>query len=299
MSKKVIEYTIEYHGYRLSVLNVGATITEYSLDGHNVCLSYFNNDDYLKNELYAGAIVGRSSGRIKDGKFGAWDLPKNYLKHHNHHGNDLHVALYDVEVEANVITLTLNDPEGDYPGNAEIKVVYTLTKDGLVQEISATADKPTLFNFTNHSYFRLGDSVLNDNLQIDSNYYAHLDEQMFCLEDKLVDNTSFDFRNTKKIKTAFDQEDNGQFAITKFIDHPFKLEGSLVYSNDKYSLKIDTTSSYVVIYAGNYVGDCQTKLKAIDASDYAGICFETQERPGYTDPSQDFYSKTSYTLKQI
>lgn len=299
MNKEIIEYTITHNDYCLKVLNIGATITEYSLGGHNVCLSYDTIDGYRTNELYAGAIVGRSAGRIQNAKFGNWDLPHNYLEKHNHHGNDLHLAFYQVEVMGNKIELTVDDPEGDYPGDAKIKVVYTLDDDGLTQEIYASSDKPTLFNFTNHTYFKLSnDLVLDDYLQIDCTKYTHLNDEMFSLEDKDVANTAFDFRESKQIKAALNQDDNGQFAITKFIDHPFKLDGKLVYENANYQLTIATTSSYVVIYAGNYIGDCKTKLKGMQPRDYSAICFETQERPGYTQPSDNYYSKTTFTLER-
>lgn len=301
MDNKIIEYTIEYGGYKLKVLNIGATITEYSLDGHNISLSYSNIESYRNNELYAGCIVGRTAGRIKGGSVGGWQLPKNYHQHHNHHGSGLHLEFYEVELKENSIELSLEDSEGDYPGNAVVKVVYTLDENGLTQEIIAKSDKPTLFNFTNHSYFNLelGKSVLKHNLQIECKQYAHLDNEMFVIENKDVLGTAFDFRTKRTIGSSFDLEDKGQFKRTKFIDHPFKLNGKLVYSNTDYQLEVTTDSDYVVIYAANYLGDCQSKLAGYQAEDYGAICFETQKLPGDINLVSDFYSKTNYKLTKV
>lgn len=301
MNKEIVEYTIEHKGYRLKVLNIGATITEYSLDGHNICLSYSDIEAYRNNELYAGSIVGRTAGRIKNGCVGDWQLPKNYLETNNHHGNDLHIAFYDVQVGIDNVELTLIDPEGDYPGNAEIKVKYTLTDNGLIQEITANSDKPTLFNFTNHSYFNLdlGSTVLEHKLQIEGELYGHLDEQMFVSSLEPAKATAFDFNSMRTIGSSNELDDRGQFAITKFIDHPFKVDGSVVYANDQYQLTVKTSNDYVVIYAGNYLGDCQSALQCGEPLDYGAICFETQKIPGDTQLVTNYYSQTSYQLSRV
>ncbi len=301
MDNVIKEYSIRYKGYKLKVLNIGATITEYSLDGHNICLSYDNLDDYRQNELYAGCIVGRTAGRIKNGCVGEWELPKNYHDVHNHHGNGMHLSFYDVKVYSQSIELTTTDAEGDYPGNAKIKVTYSLGDDGLTQEIIAISDKPTLFNFTNHSYFNLdlGSSVLDHYLKIDAANYAHLDSEKFVDSVHPVLSTAFDFKEKKQIKNSFTEDDKEQFNITKFIDHPFQLNGLVTYSNNDYSLDISTDSDYVVIYTANYLGDCKSPLKGIKAKDYGAICFETQKIPGDINLVTEFSFKTNYKLTKI
>lgn len=301
MCKQIKEYTISASGYKLKVLNIGATITEYSLNGHNIVMSYEELEDYRTNELYAGCVVGRTAGRIPNAKVGDWNLPQNYHEVHNHHGNDLHLAFYDVTVSDNKVELTLTDLEGAYPGDAKIKVIYSLDENGLTQEIIANSNKPTLFNFTNHSYFNLniGSKVLNHKLQIDCDQYVHLDQDMFCEEHKDVTNTAFDFRLEREIGSSFKLMDNGQFARTKFIDHPFKLVGSCAYSNADYKLEVNTDCDYVVVYAANYMSECEVKLRGSSSIDYGGICFETQKIPGDIKLVDDFYAKTNYKLLKL
>ncbi len=297
MNKEIIEYTINHNGYQLTVLNIGATIVEYSLNGHNICLSYADYEDYRTNEIYMGSIIGRTAGRTRNRKEMALQLPQNYESEHNLHGNDLHLAFYEVQVNGNQIHLTLEDPEGIFPGNAQIEVIYQLTDTGLVQEIIAHSDKPTLFNFTNHSYFNLdfNKTVLEQQLQMDAYYYSHLDKQMFVVVDKPVLRTAFDFRKPKLISSAM-EKGNDQFKVTKFIDHPFKLTGPIEFSSDNHKLVITSTSDYVVVYAGNYIGDLSSELANCEKEDYKAICFETQKRPGNITLTQDYYMKTSYQL---
>ncbi len=293
-------YEISNYGYTIKVLDIGASLYEYSLNGHNIIQKYEDLDNYKDNPLYMSCIVGRTAGRIKGGKYKDYELLKNYKEVHNHHGNDLHLKRYDVSIKDNKIICKLFDPEGIYPGNAYILVTYYLTKDGLVSEIKANSDKQTLFNFTNHTYFNLeiGNQVLDHTLKIDANYYAHLDNDMFV--DKLmeVSDSAFDFRVDKKIGSGFNEDDNKQFDITRYIDHPFKLSGDILYQSNKHSLNIKTSSDYVVIYTANFMQDNPYELKDCEKQNYNSICFECQKIPGDLTGVYDFYQKTSYILKE-
>ena len=52
---------------------------------------------------------------------------------------------------------TSPDGEMGFPGTVTAEVKYTLTARGeLLQEFTATTDRPTPFNMAQHSYFNLG-----------------------------------------------------------------------------------------------------------------------------------------------
>ncbi|MFV0246604.1 MAG: hypothetical protein ACK5HS_01535 [Mycoplasmatales bacterium] len=301
MTNKIEEYTITFKDYKVRVLNIGASVIEYSYNGHNIVLNYENLESYYDNDIYLGSIIGRTAGRIKDTNINGYNIPNNYLNTSNIHGNNIHHKIFSVtKTSDNTLECILNDNEGDFPGNALIKVIYTLTEDGLSLEINASSDKETLLNLTNHMYFNLNPTsdIMNHTLKIDSDYYSHLDENMFALDDRQVEGTSFDFRNPRQIFTSFDLPDNDQFNITKFIDHPFKLNGNIVYQNNKYKLEVESNSDYVIVYTGNYISNTKHKINYGASKDYYGICFETQKKPGNIEPVDNYYLKTMYKLSK-
>lgn len=294
----IVEYTITNGDMELSVLNVGAVITEFSKAGKNIVLRFEDYNSYLDNSTYLGSIVGRSAGRIRDAKIEDWNIPVNFNNKHNLHGNDLHYKFYDVKVSDNSIELSLEDPEGDFPGNATIKVIYTLTETSLIQEIYGNSDKPTIFNMTNHAYFSLDSnkSILDHSLKIEADRVHELDEDLLPVGDINVGGTAFDFNDSRVIGDSFKQG-HDQFKYSKYIDHPYKLNGDVELSCGDSKLSITTNQPYLIAYLGNYLGDETNKLSNNQNKDYQSICLETQKKPGDTELVTDYYSKTEYVLR--
>lgn len=60
------------------------------------------------------------------------------------------------------MTFSLTSIDGDegYPGNLNIQVTYGLNDDNEIHfNVTATTDKATIINITNHSYFNLAGQV--------------------------------------------------------------------------------------------------------------------------------------------
>jgi aldose 1-epimerase len=207
----------------------------------DVVLGYDTLEGYLTNSPYFGALIGRYGNRIANGKFTLNDV--NYTLATNNGPNALHGGRkgFDKKVwRAKVIrsdagpalelTYRSKDGEEGYPGNLKVKAVYTLMPDnGLRLEFTATTDKDTVLNLTQHSYFNLagqGD-VLGHKVFIDADTFTPVDETLIPTgELRPVDETPFDFRQPTAIGARIQQDDK-QLKFGNGYDHNFVLRHPL------------------------------------------------------------------------
>ncbi|MDI6936586.1 galactose-1-epimerase, partial [Serratia sp. Se-PFBMAAmG] len=118
--------------------------------------------DYLHQDAYLGATVGRYANRIASAEL----KPLNLLLAANQGAHQLHggpdgfdkrrwqiVSQSETEVH-----YRLDSPDGDqgFPGNLIADVVYHLDDDNCLSiRYEAQTDKPCPVNLTNHAYFNL------------------------------------------------------------------------------------------------------------------------------------------------
>ena len=177
------------HGMKAKVITYGAILTELDVpdrDGKmgDVVLGFDDLKGYLGGHPYFGATVGRVANRIAKGKFTLDG--KEYKLATNNGPNALHggekgfdkVVWKAEPVEtkdgAAAVKFTYISPDGEegYPGTLTVTVTYTLTDENALRlDYTATTDKATPVNLTNHSYFNLagpgsGD-ILGHELMID------------------------------------------------------------------------------------------------------------------------------------
>jgi aldose 1-epimerase len=169
--------------------------------------------DFLQRyrNAYEGATIGRFANRIANATFTIDGI--QYRATSNLHGGrrGFHTVLwkgaeFQNDNEAGVkMTYLSKDGEEGYPGNLKCTVTFTLTNENELKiNYEATTDKPTVVNFTNHSYFNLAGAgsgqVMNHVIYINADKYTPFDRsQIPTGEISPVKGTPLDFTEPNTI----------------------------------------------------------------------------------------------------
>ena len=147
----------------------------------DVVLGFDDFKGYLIPPPYFGAIVGRYGNRIAHARFTLdgieYKLAKNDGDNTLHGGNrGFDKVLWKAKpINGHTLQLTYLSKDGEegYPGNLSVTVTYTLTDHNELKiDYTATTDKDTVLNLTNHSYFNLAGEGKGDILANRLTLYA-------------------------------------------------------------------------------------------------------------------------------
>ena len=328
-------YTLKNkHGMTVRITDFGGRIVSLEVpdrDGNfrDVVHGFDNLEDYLPEHHQGdfGAVIGRYANRlgfgriVVDGK--TIQLPQNNGPHCLHGGPDgWQYRLYRVEESTpNTLVLTLVSKDGDngFPGEVQVRVVYTLTDDNVLDiHYSATTNATTVINMTNHSYFNLnGDgrtSILNHLLTIDADRFTPIDDTYRPTgEIGGVENTPFDFRKAKTVGRDLDLSIE-QLRNGNGYDHNWVLNtrGSLERPCARLEspitgivLEVRTTEPGMQVYTGNFLDGSVCGKNGVAYPQRSAICLETQKFPNspnnhwpesdaYLRPTEKFESRTQF-----
>lgn len=305
-------------GVVLQAINYGGIITSLRVPDRNgrfddIVLGFDNLDGYLKDNPFFGAIIGRYGNRIGKGAFTlegkTYKLATNNGVNHLHGGNKgFDKVLWTAEPVAgrNAIAFTRTSPDGEegYPGNLRVRVTYTLTDaNELIVDYSATTDKATPVNLTQHSYFNLagqtsGD-ILGHQLMLNAERYTPVDDTLIPTGELApVAGTPFDFRKSTAIGDRINQEDP-QVTNGKGYDHNWvlnrkgdgrQLAARVVEPTTGRTLEITTTEPGIQFYSGNFLDGTLTGKAGAVYKHRTGFCLETQHYPD--SPNQPTFPST-------
>lgn len=295
----------------VKITNYGGIVTSIRVpdkEGNieNVALGFDNLTDYLGNDPYFGAVIGRYGNRIADSRFtldgNEYELAANDGGNHLHGGKvGFNELLWEAEVlDDNSLRLThlSEDGEEGYPGNLQVSVVYTLTdQNELKIEYEATTDKATPVNLTNHSYFNLtGDPstpVLDHVLSLNAARYTPVNDELIPTgEIASVEGTPFDFTEPHKIGARIDRVEGGydhNFVLGSSSDS-LQLAGTLYEPESGRELKVFTTEPGVQFYSGNFLDGSFQGPDGTPFVKHGGLCLETQHYPN--SPNESSFPST-------
>ncbi|MGK2862861.1 MAG: aldose epimerase family protein [Chitinophagaceae bacterium] len=300
----ITKYTLTNpNGVQVSIINYGGTITEIlapdkSGELGNVVLSFDSLSGFLQTgNPYFGSLVGRYGNRIAKARFSLDG--KTYNLAANNNGNSLHGGIkgFDKVIwkadkisgdSSLQLTYLSKDGEEGYPGNLSVLVVYSLSSDNALKiDYTATTDKATPINLTNHAYFNLSagkdSTVLDHQVMINADKFTEVNDNLIPTG-KLPDvkGGPMDFTNEKSIGRDIGQVKGGY-------DHNWVLnkngnelsKAATVYQQSSGRLmEVWTTEPGIQFYTGNFLNGSLTNTKGgAKYIKHAGLCLETQHFP--------------------
>jgi aldose 1-epimerase len=326
------------HNVSVDILNLGGIIRRWLIPNRkhqytDIVLGFDTVDDYLSDDSYLGALIGRYANRINKGKFNLEGI--DYQTDVNLGDNCLHGGsqgfnskIWQSTVLSSgdnpSIMLQLSSPDGDqgFPGTISVKVIYTLTEHNRLKiEYFANTEQATLFNPTNHSYFNLSGhnsgSVTTHEVQLLASHFTMTDKHAIPTGEMAeVVNTPFDFTRLTSISHPL-LSNHQQIEYSNGLDHNLCLDayipqstiavyaGKAVVKDTNVNLNIYTSMPGIQIFTANHFSNKKGKGGALYQA-HQGVCFETQFYPDSPNHShfpsavigvnKEFYSVTEYEV---
>ncbi|MEO6983060.1 MAG: aldose epimerase family protein [Edaphobacter sp.] len=299
-------YTLKADGIEARIMTYGARVVSIKTadrDGkmEDVVLGYSALDGYLADSnTYFGSIVGRYGNRIAHGSFKldgkTFQAPKN-----DHGINTLHggtvgfdkLVWQGKEIPGGVeMTLVSKDGDQGFPGTLTAHVRYTVHHEALRIDYSASSDKDTVVNLTNHSYFNLAGNgkgtILDEELMIPADQYTPVDAGLIPTGVLApVDGTPMDFRKATVIGARI-HDDNEQLKRAGGYDFNWVLRGKTgevktaarVYDpTSGRVLTVTTTEPGLQFYSGNFLDGTKFGKAEEGHAKNSALCLETQHFP--------------------
>jgi aldose 1-epimerase len=291
-------------GLRAKIMTYGATLTSVETPDRggrltNVTLALDLLADYLKGHPCLGSTVGRYANRIALGRFQIdgteYRLATNNGPNHLHGG----IRGFDKVVwtarpveqsgfPGAAFSYESGDGEEGYPGRLSAQVTYTLSdRNQLLMRFTATSDKPTVVNLTNHAYWNLGGAgsgdILGHRLTLEADEYLPVDAGLIPTgEIKPVKGTPMDFTQPHTIGSRIQQTGYGY-------DHCFVLkrepgqQGPMLAARveEPHSgrvMEVYTTQPGIQLYTANFL-DATLHGGGVAFGRHFGLCLETQHYP--------------------
>jgi aldose 1-epimerase len=302
----VERYVLSNGKMTVKVITYGAIIAEIDVPDRNgkladVVLGFDNLEGYLGGHPYFGAATGRVANRIAKAKFTLDG--KEYKLAANNGPNTLHGGLkgFDKVVwkasdvsgpSGPAVKMSYLSPDGEegFPGNLSVSVTYTLTTDNELRiDYSATTDKPTPVNITNHSYFNLAGpaagSILGHELLLEADLYTPVDDTLIPTgETTSVQGTPLDFTRPTTLGSRIAElkgEPGGydHNYVLRSGGKELALAARVTEPQSGRILEMFTTEPAVQLYTANFLdGTLKGKQGVVYKKQHA-FCLEAQHYP--------------------
>lgn len=287
-------FTIRSDKMEAQLTDFGATLVRLYVPDRSgklddVVLGFADCNDYRTSPTYCGAIIGRNANRVGNSHFSLYGkdvkLDANEGLNCNHSGPNCYAfRLWKVEqLTENAITFYLYSPDGDqgFPGNAEIRVTYSLSGSTLSVQFDAVSDKDTVFNMTNHSFFNLAghqhpELAVQQTLILPARVYTEADDKNIPTGRLMpVDGTPMDFREAKPICRDIALCPGGYDLNFEVFTDPAAILQDPVSGR---TMTVTTDMPGIHFYSGNYLAG-EIGKDGVSYCRRGGMALETQHYP--------------------
>ncbi len=294
-------------GMEVCITNFGGRIVSVMVPDKNgtmqdVVLGFDSIADYINIPSDFGASIGRYANRINQGRIvlngDTIQLPQNNFGHCLHGGpKGWQYQVFDAkQIDETTLELTRFSPDGDenFPGNVTAKVLFKLTEDNAIDiKYSATTDKTTIINMTNHSYFNLSgnpaQAATDHILYVNADTYTPVDNTFMTTgEIAPVKDTPMDFTTPKAVGQDIANFDFEQLKNGNGYDHNWilntqgditRIAAKLTSPVSGITLEVYTNEPGIQVYTGNFLDGTVKGKKGIVYNQHASVCLETQHYP--------------------
>ena len=317
------------NGMTAKIMSRGSTITELWAPDRsgklaNVVLGADSLETYISGFNASASVIGRVANRIAFGRFTLDGVPYQVITnrglHHLHGGTKafsqavwLGEALPQEHAASVRFRHTSRDGDDGFPGTVEVEVIYTLTDDNELRlAYTATTDKPTPINLTNHAYFNLagqGD-VYGTLLWVAADQFTLVDSDLIptgALAD--VKGTPLDFTvptpigaRIAQLAPPFTGYDHNY--VLRGGGKAFALAGWAYEPTSGRAMQVFTSEPGMQVFTGKRYFDKGKPVTNIAELKHNAFCFETQHYPDSVNhlnfpstilrPGQTFTSTTAY-----
>lgn len=308
--KPVDLYTLKNpSGMTVKVLTYGAILYSVEVPDKNgqftnVTANCASLADYEHRSPCFGAIVGRYANRIAGGKFAldghTYSLPLNGGPNNLHGGpNGFDKQVWQAEpvqvtdLVGLKLTYTSKDGESGFPGTVHCTLLYELNgRNEWKMDYTATTDKPTVINLSNHAYWNLAGaysgSVLDQVLTVHADQYLLADESLIPTGVMApVNGTPLDFRTPHPIGARMAQIKEAQFGggydhclvVTRKGAADLVPTAKLRDPKSGRTMEVLTTEPGVQIFSANFGPGAFFGPNGYSYPRHLGVCLECQHYP--------------------
>ncbi|EKT55859.1 galactose-1-epimerase [Providencia sneebia] len=301
-SSKVIALT-NHNGMKILLSTLGASwiscLLPLKSGKRDILLGSPNMAAQMDQGVYLGSIVGRVAiNSITKSQFSLSEKDSVVIPEAHYQRNNLDNFSYRVwkvtQVSPQEAIFSLESPDGDqgFPGKLQAEVCYRLTDENeVIIRYYTQVNALCPVNLTNHAYFNLAGedsqrTALEHDLQLAAAHYLPIDEKGLPTGEWLpVENSTFDFRDKKRIGYDFLQDDQqkiaGGYHHAMILDDSLadgkNTAASLFSPNGDVQMNIATTMPSIHFYTGNHLISIPGKSRHY--THFSGVALNTQFLP--------------------